>query len=52
MNTYSYILHVVLVLSWNFIGLLDAFCKDASCMIVAVDTQVGVAWLINFYKRV
>ena len=22
------------------------------CMIVAVDTQVGVAWLIDFYKRV
>ena len=32
--------------------LMDAFCKDAPCMIVAVDTQVGVAWLIDFYKRV
>ena len=40
------------LLSWNFIGLLDAFCKDSPCMIVAVDTQVGVAWLIDFYKRV
>ena len=40
------------LLSWNFIGLLNAFCKDAPCMIVAVDTQVGVAWLIDFYKRV
>ena len=40
------------LLSWNFIGLLDAFCKDAPYMIVAVDTQVGVAWLIDFYKRV
>ena len=45
------------LLSWNFIGLLDASCKDAPCidapcMIVAVDTQVGVAWLIDFYKPV
>ena len=49
---YSYILRVVLVIIMEFHWFMDAFCKDAPCMIVAVDTQVGVAWLIDFHKRV